>query len=154
MLRIAKLTDAEYVLRDVAGGLEDYYLGLGEAPGVWFGGVARELGGEGVVEAESAVVTQARLCYSALLRYGVSTVHIATAPLDTNGQPRFENKGVDDHLGDTANLSRRCWLAPYWSPTRRAARRPADDRPLLAEGRQAADTQLRVVAKPTQGSST
>ena len=52
MLRISKLTDAEYVLRDVAGGLEDYYLGLGEAPGVWFGGLARELGAEGVVEAE------------------------------------------------------------------------------------------------------
>jgi hypothetical protein len=43
---------AEYVLRDVAGGLEDYYLGLGEAPGVWFGGLARELRAEGVVEAE------------------------------------------------------------------------------------------------------
>jgi conjugative relaxase-like TrwC/TraI family protein len=52
MLRISKLTDAEYVLRDVAGGLEDYYLGLGEAPGVWFGGLARELGAFGVVEAE------------------------------------------------------------------------------------------------------
>jgi conjugative relaxase-like TrwC/TraI family protein len=52
MLRISKLTDAEYVLRDVAGGLEDYYLGLGEAPGVWFGGLAEELGARGVVEAE------------------------------------------------------------------------------------------------------
>ena len=52
MLRISKLTDAEYVLRDVAGGVEDYYLGVGEAPGVWFGGLARELGAEGVVEAE------------------------------------------------------------------------------------------------------
>jgi conjugative relaxase-like TrwC/TraI family protein len=59
MLRIAKLTDAEYVLRDVAGGLEDYYLGLGEAPGVWFGGLARELCAKGVVEAEwlRAVIT-------------------------------------------------------------------------------------------------
>jgi len=47
MLRIAKLTDAEYVLQDVAGGLEDYYLGLGEAPGVWFGGLARELAPRG-----------------------------------------------------------------------------------------------------------
>ena len=33
MLRVSKLTDAEYVLEQVAGGLEDYYLGSGEAPG-------------------------------------------------------------------------------------------------------------------------
>jgi conjugative relaxase-like TrwC/TraI family protein len=32
--------------------VEDYYLGLGEAPGVWFGGLAEELGAQGVVEAE------------------------------------------------------------------------------------------------------
>ncbi len=35
MLRVSKLTDAEYVLEAVAGGVEDYYLGGGEAPGVW-----------------------------------------------------------------------------------------------------------------------
>jgi hypothetical protein len=44
MLRVNKLTDAEYVLRDVAGGVEDYYLGCGEAPGVWAGGLAASLG--------------------------------------------------------------------------------------------------------------
>lgn len=49
MLRVAKLTDAEYVLRQVAGGLEDYYLGVGEAPGVWAGMLAEELGLQGVV---------------------------------------------------------------------------------------------------------
>ena len=32
MLRLAKLTDAEYVLEQVAGGLEDYYLGSGRPP--------------------------------------------------------------------------------------------------------------------------
>jgi conjugative relaxase-like TrwC/TraI family protein len=52
MLRLAKLTDAEYVLRQVAGGLEDYYLGSGEAPGVWTGRLAGQLGLAGVVEAD------------------------------------------------------------------------------------------------------
>jgi conjugative relaxase-like TrwC/TraI family protein len=51
VLRLAKLTDAEYVLTQVAAGLEDYYLGAGEAPGVWAGGLARQLGLEGVVGA-------------------------------------------------------------------------------------------------------
>jgi conjugative relaxase-like TrwC/TraI family protein len=52
MLRLAKLTDAEYVLEQVAGGLEDYYLGSGEAPGVWSGRLAVQLGLVGVVEAD------------------------------------------------------------------------------------------------------
>lgn len=52
MLRWAKLTDAEYVLRQVAGGLEGYYLGSGEAPGVWSGRLAARLGLAGVVEGD------------------------------------------------------------------------------------------------------
>ena len=52
MLRLAKLTDAEYVLDQVAAGLEDYYLGSGEAPGVWTGRLAGQLGLVGVVEAD------------------------------------------------------------------------------------------------------
>ncbi len=52
MLRVSKLTDAEYVLEQVAGGLEGYYLGGGEAPGVWAGRLAGQLGLEGVVEAD------------------------------------------------------------------------------------------------------
>jgi len=52
LLRLAKLTDAEYVLRQVAGGLEDYYLGSGEAPGVWSGRLADQLGLAGVVGAD------------------------------------------------------------------------------------------------------
>jgi conjugative relaxase-like TrwC/TraI family protein len=51
-MRVNKLTDAEYVLRDVVGGIEDYYLGCGEAPGVWAGGLAASLGLAGVVEAD------------------------------------------------------------------------------------------------------
>lgn len=49
MLRLAKLTDAEYVLDQVAAGLEDYYLGYGESPGVWSGKLAAKLGLDGVV---------------------------------------------------------------------------------------------------------
>lgn len=49
MLRLAKLTDAEYVLGQVAAGLEDYYLGHGESPGVWSGKLAAKLGLTGLV---------------------------------------------------------------------------------------------------------
>lgn len=52
MLSLAKLTDAEYVLRQVAGGLEDYYLGSGEAPGVWTGRLAARLSLAGVVDGD------------------------------------------------------------------------------------------------------
>ena len=52
MLRLAKLTDAEYVLDQVAAGVEDYYLGSGEAPGVWTGRLAEQLGLVGVVQAD------------------------------------------------------------------------------------------------------
>ncbi|HSS08722.1 MAG TPA: MobF family relaxase [Acidimicrobiales bacterium] len=53
MLRVSKLRDAEYVLRDIAGGIEDYYLGRGEAPGVWTGRLSDQLGLSGVVQAEA-----------------------------------------------------------------------------------------------------
>jgi conjugative relaxase-like TrwC/TraI family protein len=52
MLRITKLADAEYLLRQVAVGVEDYYMGSGEAPGVWQGRLAAELSLAGVVEAD------------------------------------------------------------------------------------------------------
>ena len=53
MLRITKLADAEYLLRQVALGIDDYYVGAGEAPGVWQGRLAAELGLAGVVEADA-----------------------------------------------------------------------------------------------------
>lgn len=52
MLRITKLADAEYLLRQVAVGVEDYYMGSGEAPGFWQGRLAVEFGLAGVVEAD------------------------------------------------------------------------------------------------------
>ena len=51
MLSVIKLADAEYPLGQVALGIEDYYLGIGEAPGVWAGRWATKLGLAGVVQA-------------------------------------------------------------------------------------------------------
>lgn len=51
MLRITKLADAEYLIGQVALGIDDYYMGSGEAPGVWHGDLADELGLSGVVDA-------------------------------------------------------------------------------------------------------
>jgi hypothetical protein len=52
MLRISKLADAEYLIGQVALGIDDYYMGVGEAPGVWQGGLADQLGLSGVVDAD------------------------------------------------------------------------------------------------------
>src|SRR6266581_4423689 len=51
VLSIAKLTPGQegYYERSVADGLDDYYAGRGESPGVWVGRGARELELEGVV---------------------------------------------------------------------------------------------------------
>ena len=59
MLTITKLRGAEYLIASVADGMEDYYMGVGEAPGVWQGGWSEELGLSGVVEADAlrALVT-------------------------------------------------------------------------------------------------
>lgn len=52
MMTITKLRGAEYLLRSVADGVEDYFMGDGEAPGVWRGRWADELGLAGVVDAD------------------------------------------------------------------------------------------------------
>src|SRR5438477_5323034 len=51
VLSIAKLTPGQesYYERSVADGLDDYYAGRGESPGVWTGRGAQALGLEGVV---------------------------------------------------------------------------------------------------------
>src|SRR5712692_5645024 len=51
VLSIAKLTPGQetYYERSVAAGLDDYYAGRGESPGVWTGRGAAQLGLEGVV---------------------------------------------------------------------------------------------------------
>jgi conjugative relaxase-like TrwC/TraI family protein len=50
VLTITNLADAEYLIGGVALGVEDYYVGSGEAPGVWQGRLAAELGMAGVVD--------------------------------------------------------------------------------------------------------
>src|SRR5207302_1060534 len=52
LLTVTKLADAEYTLTQVAEGIEEYYLGIGESPGVWHGRWAAQLGLEGVVAAD------------------------------------------------------------------------------------------------------
>ena len=53
MLTVTPLTNAEYVLGSVALGIDEYYAGVGEAPGVWLGRWAPALGVAGMVEAEA-----------------------------------------------------------------------------------------------------
>src|ERR671930_1572859 len=52
MLSIAKLTPGQegYYERSVAAGIDDYYAGRGESPGIWTGAGAAAIGLEGVVE--------------------------------------------------------------------------------------------------------
>lgn len=51
MLSIGKLRHPEYYLDQVASGVEDYYLGSGEAPGRWRGAGATRMGLAGEVDA-------------------------------------------------------------------------------------------------------
>src|SRR3954469_658276 len=52
VLSVAKLTPGQerYYEKSVAGGIDDYYAGRGESPGIWTGRGAAALGLEGVVE--------------------------------------------------------------------------------------------------------
>lgn len=52
MLTLTALRDPEYLISSVALGLDEYYAGVGEAPGVWSGRFAAELGLVGVVDAD------------------------------------------------------------------------------------------------------
>ena len=53
MLTVTALTNAEYLLSSVALGIDEYYTGVGEAPGVWTGRWSSGLGLEGMVEADA-----------------------------------------------------------------------------------------------------
>ena len=52
MLSVSKLAPGQeaYYERSVAGGIDDYYAGGGESPGLWAGRGADELGLDGVVQ--------------------------------------------------------------------------------------------------------
>ena len=53
MLTVTALTNAEYLLSSVALGIDEYYTGVGEAPGVWMGRWSPSLGVAGMVEADA-----------------------------------------------------------------------------------------------------
>ena len=53
VLNVVALTNGEYLISSVALGVEEYYLGLGEAPGTWDGGWGARLGVSGEVQAEA-----------------------------------------------------------------------------------------------------
>ena len=52
VLNVTPLRDAEYLISSVALGIDEYYLGAGEAPGVWQGRSATSFGLQGTVEAD------------------------------------------------------------------------------------------------------
>jgi len=52
VLTLTALLDPEYLISSVALGLDEYYAGVGEAPGVWAGRFAADLGLVGVVDAD------------------------------------------------------------------------------------------------------
>jgi hypothetical protein len=52
VLNVVALTNGEYLISSVALGVEEYYLGLGEAPGTWDGGWGARLGVSGEVQAD------------------------------------------------------------------------------------------------------
>ncbi len=52
MLTVTGLSNAEYLISSVALSVDEYYVGVGESPGVWAGRWAENLGLSGVVEAD------------------------------------------------------------------------------------------------------
>jgi conjugative relaxase-like TrwC/TraI family protein len=52
VLTVTGIGNAEYLIGSVAVGIDDYYVGSGEAPGVWQGRLAADLGLVGVVDAD------------------------------------------------------------------------------------------------------
>ena len=52
MLTVTGLSNAEYLISSVALSVDEYYVGVGESPGVWTGRWAENLGLSGVVEAD------------------------------------------------------------------------------------------------------
>ena len=106
MLSVAKLTPGQetYYERSVAAGIDDYYAGRGESPGIWVGRAAAELGLEGVVARRPAWSADPRR--SPPLRRATA----AAAP-----------EGSHDHR----RANRSCERQPDDSRRRRSGRSPA-----------------------------
>jgi conjugative relaxase-like TrwC/TraI family protein len=87
-----KLRDPEYLLSQVALGIEDYYMGSGEAPGVWHGRWADQLGLSGVVDADQ-------------LRALVEGLHPATGADLLAGRPERAVNAFDSTLSAPKSAS-------------------------------------------------
>ena len=98
MLSVAKLSPGQerYYQRSVADGLDDYYAGAGEAPGVWTGRGAQALGLDGTVEGEelSRLIAGLHPRADARLRThpAARTITVAGVDPETGEVRRFERE--------------------------------------------------------------
>src|SRR5262245_10256148 len=97
MLSVAKLSPGQetYYERSVAGGIDEYYEGGGESPGVWAGSGAAALGLVGVVgEGDlGRLISGRHPLTSAVLRSHPPTKHITVERFDpATGEPRKEQQ--------------------------------------------------------------
>jgi conjugative relaxase-like TrwC/TraI family protein len=104
MLSVAKLTPGQesYYERSVAAGLDDYYAGRGESPGVWTGRGGAELGLEGVVgdgQLGALIRGRAPLSRQQLRRHSKART-ITVERIDPNtGDRRVEQKKLSPVAG-------------------------------------------------------
>src|SRR5262245_47998154 len=94
MLSVAKLSPGQeaYYERSVAGGIDEYYEGGGESPGVWAGSGAAALGLTGVVvEGElGRLISGRHPLTSTVLRSHPPTRQITVERIDpATGEPRM-----------------------------------------------------------------
>ena len=126
MLSVAKLTLGQeaYYEQQVARGLDDYYAGRGESPGLWAGGGASALGLVGVVE-DGELGTLLRgvdPASGAVLRAPVRERTITVRTLDVeSGEWREEPK----RLAPVSGLRPRVLVPEERQPAARAHRRRA-----------------------------
>src|ERR1051325_2190037 len=97
MLSVSKLSPGQeaYYERSVAAGIDDYYAGRGESPGVWVGRGAAELELEGVVEDGELgrLIGGRHPLTSAVLRSHPPVKHITVEEIDpATGEPRTEQR--------------------------------------------------------------
>jgi conjugative relaxase-like TrwC/TraI family protein len=104
MLSVSKLSPGQeaYYERSVADGIDDYYAGRGESPGVWVGRGATELELEGVVgDGElGRLISGRHPLTSAVLRSHPPKKHIAVERIDpTTGARTIEQKTLSPVAG-------------------------------------------------------
>src|SRR6266536_5902212 len=104
MLSVSKLSPGQeaYYERSVAAGIDDYYAGRGESPGVWVGRCAAELELDGVVEDDELgrLISGRHPLTSAELRRHPPTRVITVERIDpARGERRFEQKTLSPVAG-------------------------------------------------------